>query len=156
MAGRTASAKELKQLAADAVRGGRVEVKGRAVYLDGALVRVARFASALRTAAKSEGPLTLERFAREVKAIGREIHGPGRFGRSHVFISSLWDKAQRDPRLARFGEYGFKQELVSAHRAGLLSLSRADLTSAMNPDKVRASEVPYLNATFHFLDSRTT
>ena len=45
----------------------------------------------------------------------------------------------------------FKQRLVEANQAGLLTLSRADLVQVMDPADVRDSEIQYLNATFHFL-----
>ncbi len=50
----------------------------------------------------------------------------------------------------------FKAKLVEAHRSGLLRLSRADLTPAMAPEVVADSEVPYLNAVFHFVDLEGT
>jgi len=58
--------------------------------------------------------------------------------------------ARRDPRCAI---EAFKQRLIEALRAGFLDLSRADLVlvQAMPADKVRASEIEHLNATFHFI-----
>ena len=48
----------------------------------------------------------------------------------------------------------FKSRLVEAHRADLLTLVRADLVEAMDPQDVAASEARYLNATFHFIRCR--
>jgi hypothetical protein len=45
----------------------------------------------------------------------------------------------------------FKNRLVEANQQGLLHLSKADLPEAMDPNDVRESETPYLNAVFHFV-----
>lgn len=44
-----------------------------------------------------------------------------------------------------------KDELLAAHRAGHIELSRCDLTSAADRAKVQASEITYLNARFHLV-----
>lgn len=100
---------------------------------------------------KLEAPSELETFASVVKELARE-NVDGRFGRHKVFIAPLWARACKEASLGRLSESEFKAKLVDAHRAGLLRLSRADLTPAMAPEVVAASEVPYLNAVFHFVD----
>jgi len=45
----------------------------------------------------------------------------------------------------------FKKRLVAAHRAGLLTLARADLVEAMDRWDVAKSEAAYLSATYHFI-----
>lgn len=66
---------------------------------------------------------------------------PLRFGRK-VFIAAL------EPTKATKGL------LVEAHRAGLLVLTRCDLTQAFDGEVVRLSETRYLNAEFHFVAPR--
>ncbi|MBX3226498.1 MAG: hypothetical protein KIT84_32445 [Labilithrix sp.] len=100
-------------------------------------------------AAAPEGD-ELHSFASAVKEIARATEDDGRFGRHKVFIAPIWRRARASFRSMDEGQ--FKAKLVDAHRAGLLRLARADLTPAMAPDVVEASEVPYLNAVFHFVD----
>ena len=75
-----------------------------------------------------------------------------RFGQDKVFLGPLAE------RLAdRLGQDvdAVKADLISAHRARLLELSRADLVSAMDPDLVRRSEtrlrVGRIEVLFHFV-----
>lgn len=44
-----------------------------------------------------------------------------------------------------------KSLLLEAHRAGLLTLTRCDLTQAFDGTVIAESEIAYLNATFHFI-----
>jgi hypothetical protein len=46
----------------------------------------------------------------------------------------------------------FKQRLLAAHRAGGVTLVRADLTGAMDPELVRESETAHLDTRYHFVD----
>jgi hypothetical protein len=75
----------------------------------------------------------------------------GWFGDRKVFVSAVWDQLRRDPRWAGLGLAGFKAELVAAHRAGELTLARADLVAAMDPALVAASEIAVDGASFHFV-----
>ncbi|HEX3478152.1 MAG TPA: hypothetical protein VHT91_24190 [Kofleriaceae bacterium] len=75
----------------------------------------------------------------------------GWFGDRKVFVSAVWDQLRRDPRWAGLGLAGFKAELVAAHRAGALTLARADLVAAMDPAQVAASEIAVDGASFHFI-----
>jgi hypothetical protein len=90
----------------------------------------------------------LQSFAEHVLRIARTATS-GRFGTDKVFISHVW-RALRD-QLQGLEEQAFKDRLVEANRARLLSLSRADLVEAMDPADVSASETRYLGATFHFI-----
>ena len=92
----------------------------------------------------------MKTFASVVKAAAR-ASPTGRFGDNKVFISHLWRQLRTDPRFAALGPAGFKARLVEAHRADLLTLSRADLVQLMDPADVSESETPYLNAAFHFV-----
>ena len=77
----------------------------------------------------------------------------GRYGDLKVFVSAVWRRLQDDPILAGMELGEFKARLVEANSAGLLALHRADLVSAMDPQEVAESEINYLNATFHFVES---
>lgn len=107
------------------------------------------------TAKPTESTPALEEFAGVVRALAHAETG-ARFGRDKVFIASLWHRARMTPELQSLDEGTFKAMLVDAHRAGLLHLSRADLTSAMSPTMVRDSEVSYLNAVFHFVNDEAS
>jgi len=72
---------------------------------------------------------------------------PGAHG---VFISHVIERLQQagydaDPDAV-------KADLVRLHRAGHITLTRADLVEAMKPEDVEASETRYLNAQFHFIE----
>jgi hypothetical protein len=88
-------------------------------------------------------------FAARVLAAARASK-TGRFGNDKVFISHVF-RQLADEGAAVSDVEAFKDRLISAHRRGLLSLSRADLVEAMDPKDVDASEARYLSATFHFV-----
>jgi hypothetical protein len=94
---------------------------------------------------------SLGEFVTNVKdAIGR-VSADGRFGPRKVFVSAIWNALPRVTRNA-YTVAEFKSRLVAAHRAALLSLSRADLVAAMEPTRVEASEIVYECATWHFVN----
>jgi hypothetical protein len=103
-----------------------------------------------RPPAEAEEPFDLETFAHTVMAAARTCP-TGWFGGNKVFISHVWGQLRDEPRFAPLGLAGFKEKLVEANRAGLLTLSRADLVQLMDPADVAASETTYLTATFHFV-----
>lgn len=83
---------------------------------------------------------------RAVAAIGRDVNE--RYGTRKVFLAVV--------HAALGGENAinleaFKRRMVSAHRAGLLVLARADLVAAMPQATVAASEVSDGGAEFHFV-----
>lgn len=97
---------------------------------------------------KAELPADDAAFAKRVLSAARASK-TGRFGGNKVFISHV---------LRQLGADGFaidgdavKARLVSAHQAGLLVLTRADMVEAMPTDDVKASELSHRNATFHFV-----
>ena len=89
-------------------------------------------------------------FASEVKDVARSVRD-GVFGDRKVFIASAWEELRRQPRWTALSLDDFKDRLLAAHRAGDLSLARADLVAAMNPDLVAASETVTDGASFHFI-----
>ena len=90
-------------------------------------------------------------FARTVLAAAAKVPAAGRFGSDRVFVSALWKQlgADRDAMGPTFD--AFKTRLLDANRARLLTLARADMPGAMDRAKVAASEISYLNSTFHFV-----
>lgn len=94
-------------------------------------------------------PLDDDAFATRVLDAARASK-TGRFGDNKVFISHVFRKLLQEGAVADDAD-AFKGRLVSAHRNGLLSLSRADLVEAMNPEDVESSEARYLSASFHFV-----
>lgn len=85
-------------------------------------------------------------FAEHVLSVARTLP-TGRFGNNKVFISHVWKALQP--------EWGsreaFDVALLEANRTRHLSLTRADLVSAMDPRDVAESEVRSYGATFHFV-----
>jgi hypothetical protein len=89
-------------------------------------------------------------FADEVLSAA-EATRDGWFGDRKVFVSPVWQQLRRDPRWAAVTLDDFKARLVAAHRAGELTLARADLVAAMDPELVAASEITADGASFHFI-----
>jgi hypothetical protein len=92
----------------------------------------------------------LARFAEQVRTAARSSIA-GRFGPNKVFIGQVWRQLETQPAFLQMNLAAFKSRLVEANRAGLVSLSRADLVEAMNPHDVATSETRHLNAVFHFV-----
>jgi hypothetical protein len=109
-----------------------------------------------RVSPATEGSDDLARLATDVKSKAAAIHDAGRYNERKVFISAAWRALAEDARYAGLGLDAFKTQLALANRHGLVRLHRADLVSAMDPDEVERSEVRYLNATFHFIESEAT
>jgi len=90
----------------------------------------------------------LQTFAARVLEAAR-ASTTGHFGDDKIFISHVWRTVRN--QLQGVDEQSFKNRLVEANRAQLLSLTRADLVEAMDPADVADSETRYLGATFHFI-----
>ncbi len=91
----------------------------------------------------------LAQFAADAQAWARQLIAAGRsFGPRKVFISDLAAAMGAAVETA-------KEFLLAAHRAGLLTLSRADLVEAMDPAVVAASETEFVSQfgriEFHFV-----
>jgi hypothetical protein len=80
-----------------------------------------------------------------------EIGDEGRFGDEKVFVSVLWNELAHRGTPADLSLDHFKQWLVAANRNRWLTLARADVVGAMDPKKVRESEIQDRGATFHFV-----
>lgn len=103
-----------------------------------------------RAAPVVDESFNLAGFAEAVREAARTAP-TGRFGDHKVFIAHVWRWLHEQRAFPAMTEAEFKRRLVEANHAGLLALSRADMVEAMAAEDVRASEVPYLNATFHFV-----
>ncbi len=94
--------------------------------------------------------LDLPRFAASVREVA-QTSPTGWFGENKVFLSHVWNQYQGEGGGNGMSRGEFDQLLVEANRQNLLTLSRADLVSAMNPEDVQSSEIQMSNSTFHFL-----
>ena len=132
-------ARQVRLLAAREVDAARAEPRA----LRDALVRGWLTGRALGTSERSS-------FAQDVRGVAGNAR-EGVFGDRKVFISAVWDTFRRHPAWSSVTLGEFKTRLVSAHRAGELSLARADLVAAMDPALVAASETTTDGASFHFI-----
>jgi len=80
----------------------------------------------------------------EVIAVGKLLCGPSQWDRK-VWVADLYEMAC--PIGISRGSFG--DWLVTCHREGTLELTRADVARAEEADLAAASEVSYLNATWH-------
>jgi hypothetical protein len=118
----------------------------------------------------SNRPVKLEAFARRVQeaaeavlpskrrglAVGRFSVGASGKGKSRslVFIAAVWRELQNDPLCAGMSLDTFKEQLLKAHKAGLLTLREAKLRSVLDLKELRESEARGHKGTFHFIESR--
>jgi hypothetical protein len=95
-------------------------------------------------------PFDLGAFATRVRQLACSAT-TGRFGEYKVFISHVWNRFRREGFAAGMTRHDFDRHLVEANRENLLTLSRADLVSGMNPDDVQQSEIKLPHSSFHFI-----
>lgn len=138
------AATALRRLAANAAEAGRDSTDAlRAAVIARALANA--------SAAAPDADVPLEQFVDRVNAVAGDCDH-GRFGRNRLLITALFeDYRQRYPDTALDA---FKQQLLLAHRQRLLTLARADLQEAVAAADLAASEIQYLGARFHFLQTR--
>lgn len=103
-----------------------------------------------RQASIDLGNCSLPEFAHVVKAVAREVRGPGKW-HGTTFISAIWDDLTAHGADVGISLAAFKRRLVQAHQDDLLELSRADLVEAMPPSYVAESETTHGGARFHLL-----
>ncbi|NVJ00907.1 hypothetical protein HV824_22705 [Myxococcus sp. AM009] len=96
--------------------------------------------------AKTDAPPSPSAFAERVLSVARALP-TGRFGANKVFISHVWKALQPEWSTRE----AFDAALLEANRTRQLSLTRADLVSAMDPKDVAESEVRSFGASFHFV-----
>lgn len=139
--------KAVEQLAARAVGASRADAE--AVRLATLRRWLLPEPGATPDAAPLPGPKPVPQapdFAERVLAVARALP-TGRFGHDKVFISHVWKALQ--PEWS--SRSAFDAALLEANRTRRLSLSRADLVSAMDPADVAESEVSSYGARFHFV-----
>lgn len=117
---------------------------------DPAPVQKAISASSSDSSSNLAANVSLETFAQAVLAAAQATP-TGRFGKHKVFISEVWQTLQAQQPTWQLTLEAFKQRLVEANRQRLITLSRADLAYALDPDQVATSEITHLNSTFHFI-----
>lgn len=89
--------------------------------------------------------MTLETFAKRVKAAAARVPSAGRVG-AKAWIHATWAIGQFDETLDEF-----KALLVEANAARLLDLVRCDLVEAFDRFDVRRSRVEARGAEFNFI-----
>lgn len=95
-------------------------------------------------------PYDLPAFADRVRQLACSAT-TGRFGEHKVFISHVWSRFRQDAVAVGMTRQEFNNHLVDANRENLVTLSRADLVSGMNPDDVQQSEIKLPHSSFHFI-----
>lgn len=90
-----------------------------------------------------------------VRVAVEQMPEDGRFGRDKVFVSAIGRRLEASGVFPGLTLDRLKTWLVTANRNRQLTLARADLVGAMDPREVAASEIRYLNATFHFVLDRS-
>lgn len=86
-------------------------------------------------------------FADQVLAAAQRVPADGWFGNEKVFIGRIWRELSADWP----SREAFDAALLEANRTQRLTLTRADLVSAMDRDDVAESEVRSFGASFHFV-----
>ncbi len=102
----------------------------------------------------SPEPPAAETLLEVVREALPRVGDDGRYGAEKVFVSAIWQRIERDRRLADLSLDRFKRWLVNANRDGWLVLARADLVGAMDQRLVADSEIEDQGATFHFVLDR--
>jgi len=90
--------------------------------------------------------------ARMVNDAAHRVGPDGRYGARNVFIAALWEDLE--PQLGATLEQ-FKRRLVALNRQLLITMARADMVDAMDPDLVARSEIESMGSHFHFVVDRT-
>jgi hypothetical protein len=80
-----------------------------------------------------------------------QVPAAGRFGGDRVFVSAIWRQLGEETRFPGLTLDGLKDRLIAANRRQQVTLARADMPGAMDQREVAASEIRYLNSTFHFV-----
>ncbi len=89
-------------------------------------------------------------FADAVRDALSKIGHEGRFG-NKVFLSDIWKFVSRNPRFRQMTVADFRKALLHANRLHYLTLARADLAGAMDPQRMQDSEMTDRGSTFHFV-----
>lgn len=129
------------------------EGKTRFQFHEAFAALVANKAAPTPTSAPNEpslAELDLPGFAQKVMEAARSSP-TGRWHDNKIFISHVWAEIQRRGWAGAMTLDAFRERMIKAHQKNLFTLSRADLVQSMPPEDVAASEIAYMNATFHFV-----
>jgi hypothetical protein len=140
-----AQAKLIKKIIAGEIRSGKQLVTSNRT------VKLEPFAKRVQETAE-----TVQPGKRRGLAVGRFSVGSSGKGkrRSLVFIAAVWRELRSDPLYAGMSLDKFKEELLRAYEAGLVTLCEATARSVLDPEELRESEARGLKGTFHFIESR--
>lgn len=141
----------VKQLAAKAAGAKRSAPDAlRTAVLGAALRPVPPPAPPSAPPSAPRGPIDYPAFAADVKRAAEGCES-GRFGAHKVFISHVYRRLAADGGQRGLDLASFKDHLLEAMRLGLIALSRADMSYALDQTDVAESSVPHLNDTLHFV-----
>ena len=97
-----------------------------------------------------DGEFDLRTFASRIRDLAGRAE-TAQFGGNKVFLSHLWESYRAESECNGMTRRQFNEYLLEANRQNLITLSRADLISELDPETVEASEIALPHATFHFL-----
>ncbi len=74
-------------------------------------------------------------------------------GTDKVFVADVFDTLESEGKTSGIGMEEFKEILLVLNRKGLVQLARADLVGAMDPVRVRRSEIRFVDSvsSYHFI-----
>jgi hypothetical protein len=146
--GATDPGRAVEQLAARAAGATRVDAEAlRLAALRGWLLPAGTEPPPTPTPTAEATPTDpIATFAQRVLTVARSSP-TGRFGHNKVFISHVWRALRPEVGSREL----FDARLLEANRARHLSLTRADLVTAMDPTDVAESEVNSSGSSFHFV-----
>jgi hypothetical protein len=113
--------------------------------------RAAKKAGLDASKGRTSSHLTNEQFLAHLHGTLPSVGPEGRFYDNKVFIDAAHQAFVRTPQGKGITLEAFKSRLVELNTARKINLSRADMVSAMDLDRVRRSETAHLNTTFHFI-----
>lgn len=87
-------------------------------------------------------------FAGDVQRIVDRAPESASFGDRKVFIGDIYAEYNKQNPMPR---EVFNSLMIDAQKRGMLTMSRADLVQAMDPEQVRESEIRHLNGEFNFV-----
>lgn len=98
-------------------------------------------AALVEPAAPVEPTVQPPSFAEALRAAALAVPAAGRFGERKVYLVAAWEELRRAAAWRELPLEDFKVRVLAAHRAGEVSLARADLVGAMDAQQVASSEV---------------
>lgn len=140
----------LGRLAAQIIGASRPDAQALRLALIRRSLDTAVTANTAASPKETPAPETLEGFATVVREAAQTTV-EGRFGDSKVLLHQVWRTLERTGSRPVPDLDAFKRRLVEAHQEGLLVLTRADVTGALDPNDLAQSLIRHHNAEWHFL-----